>query len=206
MRAKQPSTLSACAGSWMERVLSAGLTSKQSMRLGSLSPPAGPPFRLALAELFRSSSTRISLELTTEGGGERGREGGGGEMGMVGVGFEGVAGGGWGGLGLGERGRRVAAGGVGGSGRSRRSGIVGLRSFCCWHPFLISLRLGELSRLQGGRETRERWSDTYKSYSSNVLMWMWTITKRENEDRVRARRDGYHSDGSFVGCSFGKIS
>lgn len=49
-----------------------------------------------------------------------------------------------------ERGRRVAGGGVGGSGRSRRSGIGGLRSFCCWQPFLISFKLGELSRLGGG--------------------------------------------------------
>lgn len=94
MRAKQPSTRSACAGSWMDRVLRAGLTSKQSMRLGSLSPPDGPPFRLALAELFRSSSTRISLELTTEGGGDSGSEGGGEEIGMDGAGFEGVEGGG----------------------------------------------------------------------------------------------------------------
>lgn len=95
MRAKQPSTRSACAGSWMDRVLTAGLTSRQSMRLGSLSPPDGPPFRLALAELlFRSSSTRISLELTTEGGGERGREGVGEETGMDGVGFEAAGGGG----------------------------------------------------------------------------------------------------------------
>lgn len=30
-----------------------------------------------------------------------------------------------------ESGRMVAGGGVGGSGRSRRSGIGGLRSFCC---------------------------------------------------------------------------
>lgn len=64
------------------------------MRFGSLSPPEGPPFRLVLAELFRSSSTRISLELTTDGGGERGREGVGEEMGMDGVGFEGAGGGG----------------------------------------------------------------------------------------------------------------
>ncbi len=42
----------------------------------------------------------------------------------------------------------MAEGGVGGSERSRRSGIGGLRSFCCWQPFLISFRLGELSRLQ----------------------------------------------------------
>lgn len=150
MRAKQPSTRSACAGSWMGRLLTAGLTSKQSMRLGSLSPPDGPPFRLALAELlFRSSSTRISLELTTEGGGERGREGAWEEMGMDGAAFAGAGGGGWGGLGFAERGRRVVGGGVGGSGRRRRSGIGGLRSFCCWQPFLISFRLGELSRLQG---------------------------------------------------------
>lgn len=153
MRAKQPSTRSAWAGSWMDRVLTAGLTSRQSMRFGSLSPPDGPPFRLALAELlFRSSSTRISLELTTDGGGERGREGVGEEMGMDRAGFVGMGGGGWGGLGLPETGRRVA-GGVGGSGRSRRSGIGGLRSFCCWQPFLISFRLGELSRLQG----EEKW-------------------------------------------------
>ncbi len=65
------------------------------MRLGSLSPPDGPPFLLVLAELlFRSSSTRISLELTTEGGGERGREGVGEEMGMDGAGLEEVGGGG----------------------------------------------------------------------------------------------------------------
>lgn len=44
---------------------------------------------------------------------------------------------------------------MGGSGRSRRSGIGGLRSFCCWQPFLISFKLGELSRLGGGGE-RER--------------------------------------------------
>lgn len=118
------------------------------MRLGSLSPPDGPPFRLLLAELLlRSSSTRISLELTTEGGGERGREGVGEEMGMVGAVFGGAAAGSCGGPGLGDSGRRVE-GGVGGSGRSRRSGIGGLRSFCCWQPFLISFRLGELSRLQ----------------------------------------------------------
>ena len=95
MSAKQPSTRSACAGSWMDRVLSAGLTSRQSIRLGSLLPPDGPPFCLLLAELLlRSSSTRISLELTTEGGGERGREGVGKEIGMDGVGFEGAGGGG----------------------------------------------------------------------------------------------------------------
>lgn len=65
------------------------------MRFGSLSPPDGPPFRLALAELlFRSSSTRISLELTTDGGGERGREGVGEEMGMDRAGFVGMGGGG----------------------------------------------------------------------------------------------------------------
>lgn len=93
MRAKQPSTRSACAGSWMDRVLRAGLTSRQSIRLGSLSPPDGPPFRPVLAELFRSSSTRISLELTTEGGGERGRVGVGEEMGMDEVGFVGAEGG-----------------------------------------------------------------------------------------------------------------
>ena len=77
-------------------MLTAGLTSRQSMRLGSLSPPAGPTFRLALAELlFRSSSTRISLELTMEGGGERGREGVGEEMGMDGAaGFVEAGGGG----------------------------------------------------------------------------------------------------------------
>lgn len=83
-----------------------------------------------------------------EGGGERGRGDVGVEKGMDGVALEEAAGGGCGGLGLAERGRRVAGGGVGGSGRSRRSGIGGLRSFCCWHPFLISFRLGELSRLQ----------------------------------------------------------
>lgn len=65
------------------------------MRFGSLSPPDGPPFRLALAELlFRSSSTRISLELTTDGGGERGREGVVEEMGMDRAGFVGMGGGG----------------------------------------------------------------------------------------------------------------
>lgn len=97
MRAKQPSTRSACAGSWMDSVLTAGLTSRQSMRLGSLLPPdGGLPFRLALAELlFRSSSTRISLELTTEaGGGERGSKAGVGEKGLDGAECEGGDGGG----------------------------------------------------------------------------------------------------------------
>lgn len=78
----------------MDRVLTAGLTNRQSMRFGSLLPPDGLPFRLALAELFRSSSTRISLELTTEGGGERGRDGVGEQMGMDGVVIEGAGGGG----------------------------------------------------------------------------------------------------------------
>lgn len=64
------------------------------MRLGSLSPPDGLPFRRVLVELFRSSSTRISLELTTEGGGESGRPGVGDETGMDGAVFEGTAGGG----------------------------------------------------------------------------------------------------------------
>lgn len=135
----------------MDRVLTAGLTSRQSIRLGSPVPPDGSPFCLVLAELlFRSSSTRISLELTTEGGGDRGKDGVGALMGMVGVAFEGAGGGACAGLVLAESGRRVAVGGdVGSSGRSRRRGIGGLRSFCCWQPFLISFRLGELSRLGG---------------------------------------------------------
>lgn len=132
MSAKQPNTRSAWAGSWIDRALRAGLTSRQSIRLGSLSPPAGP-FRLALAVLLlRSNSTRISLELTMEGGGERGSVGGG------------------------ERGSRAVGGGVGGSGRSRRRGRGGLRSFCCWQPFLISFRLGELSRLDSERVGKRR--------------------------------------------------
>lgn len=112
MSAKQASTRSAWAGSWMDRALTAGLTSKHSIRLGSLSPPVGALRSAVLAVLLlRSSSTRISLELTMEGGG-------------------------------GER-------AVGGSGRINRRGIGGFRSVCCWQPFLISFRLGELSRLRG---------------------------------------------------------
>lgn len=89
----------------MDRALSAGLTSRQSMRLGSLSPSAGV-FRSAFVVLLlRSSSTRISLELTIEGGGERGRAGAGDRV--------------------------VVGGGVGGSGRSRRKGMGGFLSLCC---------------------------------------------------------------------------
>lgn len=131
MRAKQPSTRSACAGSWMDNVLTAGLTSRQSIRLGSLSPPKGALFFLVLAELLlRSSSTRISLELTTEVGGERGSEGVGEEEEEDDEGAVLEGGAGWGLLDMG-RSVAVAGGGVGGSGRSRRRGIGGLRSFCC---------------------------------------------------------------------------
>lgn len=194
MRAKQPSTRSACAGSWMESVLTAGLTSRQSIRLGSLSPLVGPPFRLVFAELlFRSSSTRISLELTTEGGGESGREDVGEEMGMVGAtGLVGAGGGGWGGLGVVESGRMVAGGGVGGSGRSRRSGIGGLRSFCCWQPFRISFRLGELSRLQRAREENigHAGERAWKSVSAD---------ERRRWGAAGGRSDVSWSDSSFVG-------
>lgn len=146
MSAKQPNTRSAWAGSWIDRALRAGLTSRQSIRLGSLSPPPGP-FRLALAVLLlRSNSTRISLELTMEGGGARGSVGG-AERGAEGGG---------------ERDSRPVGAGVRGSGRSRRRGRGGLRSFCCWQPFLISFRLGELSRLDRAREILlGRWRDQY---------------------------------------------
>lgn len=148
MRAKQPSTLSACAGSWMDSVLTAGLTSRQSMRFGSLSPPTGLLFFLLLAELLlRSSSTRISLELTTDGGGESGREGVGEGVGATWVGAPRGGGAAREGVQLADSDSRLDVGGVGGSGRSRRSGIGGLRSFCCWQPLRISFRLGELSRL-----------------------------------------------------------
>jgi len=114
-----------------------------------------------------------------EGGGERGREGVGEEMGMEGVGFEGVGGSGSGGLGLAESGRRVAGGGVGGSGRSRRSGIGGLRSFCCWQPFLISFRLGELSRLQEGTGGEVTGPQTYCTAVESIKVY-----KRPKNNKV----------------------
>lgn len=89
----------------MDRALSAGLTSRQSIRLGSLSPSAGALRSVLAVLLLRSSSTRISLELTMEGGGERGRAGGGDRV--------------------------VVRGGVGGSGRSSRRGMGGFLSLCC---------------------------------------------------------------------------
>ena len=125
----------------MDRELRAGLTSRQSMRLGSLSPPGGPfsllwatLLLLLLLLLLRSSSTRIWLELTMEGAGERGSEGDGES--------------GWEGGGERDREGGVTRGGVGGSGRSRRRGMGGFLSPCCWQPFRISFRLGELSRLK----------------------------------------------------------
>lgn len=65
-----------------------------------------------------------------------------------GNGLGGGRGRGLGGTGVGGEGEEGGSGGdVGVSGRNRRRGSGGLRSFCCWQPFLISFRLGELSRL-----------------------------------------------------------
>lgn len=125
----------------MDRALSAGLTSRQSIRLGSLSPSAGAFFNVLALLLFRSSSTRISLELTMEGGGESGRAGGGDRV--------------------------VVGGGVGGSGRSRRRGMGGFLSLCCWQPFRISFRLGELSRLK----ERERDICTLSHKNNSLFLW-----------------------------------
>lgn len=74
---------------------------------------------------------------------------GGGARGSVGGAERGAEGGG-------ERDSRPVGAGVRGSGRSRRRGRGGLRSFCCWQPFLISFRLGELSRLDSERVGKRR--------------------------------------------------
>lgn len=163
----------------------------------------------------------VSLQLNQDLAGvdDRGRrgKGQGGRRGGDGDGRCGVRGGG------GRRLRRTGIGGEGEEGGRRRRGGLGAQQAERHGRFAVILLLAPVSDLLkagGVVTTAEREGNEGKviRHIQNLQQQRAYVNvnndfrrtkcdnKRENKDRVRARRDGYHSDGSFVCCSFGKIS